>query len=119
MTELQEARAAAQRIRDEYAEFGTLYPDVSVQSIPDDAWEDIRRGIPIAAAYALAERRRAHTAEVADEANKRNANRSSGEVSGEAPSFFTAREVRAMTPAEVRENYRKILLSMPKWAPSV
>ena len=29
--------------------------------------------------------------------------------------FLTAEQVRNFTPAEVRENYKDILLSMPKW----
>lgn len=119
MDELREARKAAERIRDECVEFGALYPDVPLRTIPDDVWEDIRRGIPIAAAYALSERRRAYTEQIADAVNKQNASRSSGAVGGEAPSFYSANEVRAMSPAEVRENYRKILLSMPKWKGSV
>ena len=52
----------------------------------------------------------------ADEINRRNAARSAGHVgTNVAPEYYTPDEVRAMSPAEVRENYEKIRASMKKW----
>ena len=99
----------------ECAEFQELYPSTPVSSLPDSVWEDIRRGIPMAAAYALAERRRAITEEKADAQNRALSRLSAGAVEGTIPEYFSPSEVRAMTPSEVRANYKKIMRSMEKW----
>ena len=53
---------------------------------------------------------------LADEVNTRNAAHSAGRVGTNlAPEYYTPDEVRAMTQAEVRENYEKIRASMKKW----
>lgn len=52
----------------------------------------------------------------ADEVNTRNASLSAGRVGTNlAPEYYTPDEVRAMSPAEVRENYERIRASMKKW----
>ena len=52
----------------------------------------------------------------ADEVNTRNATLSAGRVGTSlAPEYYTPDEVRAMSQAEVRENYEKIRASMKKW----
>lgn len=99
----------------ECEEFRTLYPDVSLSTLPDSVWKSVGDGIPIAAAYALAERRRVHSEELAQASNAENRRRSPGALSPAADDYFTPAEVRAMTPAEVRSNYQKIMQSMQKW----
>lgn len=103
------------RVGREYEEFRTLYPGVSLSDLPDGVWKDVKCGIPIAAAYALAEQRRQRLAEQADAVNRTNAARSSGSLSGTDPEIFTSAEVRAMSRDEVRRNYQKIMNSMKKW----
>jgi len=103
------------RVGREYEEFRTLYPGVSLSDLPDGVWKDVKCGIPIAAAYALAEQRRQRLAEQADAVNRTNAARSSGSLSGADPEIFTSAEVRAMSRDEVRRNYQKIMNSMKKW----
>ena len=52
----------------------------------------------------------------ADEINRRNASRSAGRAGNNpAPEYYSPDEVRAMSPKEVRENYKKIRASMQKW----
>ena len=114
-SELRDVQSAFVRREAEYAEFRELYPDVPLSSLPDAVWEDVRHGIPLTAAFALSERRRIRTEEKAELANRTNRLASAGAVNGSATGFFSAREVRAMSPTEVRENYSQILLSMPKW----
>ena len=103
------------RIGGECEEFRMLYPDTALSALPDSIWEDVRRGIPIAAAWALSERRRMLTAQKAEEYNRLNDARSSGALTGTEPDYFSPTEVRAMTQSEVRANYQKIMRSMQKW----
>ena len=112
---LREQITRVERLGAEYAEFYELYPRVALSELPDSVWETVRRGVPLAAAYALEERKRARTAEVAREQNERNRARSSGSPDRAIAGEFSAAEVRAMSPAEVRKNYRQILLSMQNW----
>lgn len=103
------------RVGRDYEEFRTLYPNVNVSDLPDSVWKDVRCGIPIAAAYALAEQRRRRIEEQARAANLANAERSSGPMLSGEPEFFSPADVRAMTRDEVRHNYQKIIQSMKKW----
>lgn len=96
-------------------EFRDLFPGVSLSTLPDAVLEDVKRGVPLSAAYALNERRSQRIAAVAESANAANRARSSGSAEGDSVGFLSPAEVRAMTPAEVRKQYRQILLSMPKW----
>ena len=104
-----------QRIGLEYAEFCDLYPDISTEELPDQVWENVLRGIPLSAAYALAERRRLRTEEKARLLNEKNRSRSCGAVENGSSGYLSPDEVRAMSRAEVRANYQNILLSMQKW----
>lgn len=104
-----------QRFRREWEEFGTLYPGIPLQTLPDAVWDDVERGVPIAAAFALSERRKLRVAEIADASNRENSARTSGALSGNDPEYFSPEEVRAMSQKEVRDNYQKIMRSMQKW----
>ena len=113
--ELKDRDEAMLRLGRECEEFCELYPKVPLSALPDGVWLDVQRGIPIAAAYALAERRKSILAERASMANLQNATRSSGALEAPAPDFFSPAEVRAMSQAEVRANYQKIMKSIQKW----
>ena len=110
---LREARFSS--LGRECEEFCTLYPEVPLSSLPDAVWQDVREGIPLAAAYALAERRRVRREASAKESNQQNRMRSTGELRPASTDFFSPSEVRAMSPSEVRANYQSILRSMQKW----
>ena len=103
------------RLGGECEEFCALYPDVPFFALPDQVWQDVRQGIPIAAAYALAERKRMCAAQKAEQSNRENRSRSVGEVKSGQGEEFSPAEVRAMTPQQVRDNYSTILRSMQKW----
>ena len=103
------------RLGDEYEEFQALYPDVSPKELSESIWNDVRRGIPLAAAYALAERRRLHEITQAEKSNLENQLRSPGAISGSEQEYFTPAEVRSMSRQEVRNNYQKIMNSMKQW----
>lgn len=113
--ELTRKEAISLRLGRDCAEFEALYPDVPLSEIPDGVWESVKQGIPLAAAFALAERRRERLETVARDSNRRNRDRSSGELSRETPDYFSYEEVRRMSSAEVRAHYDSILRSMKRW----
>ncbi len=113
--ELAERDALNERMANESEELYSLYPDADLRSLPDSVWEDVRRGIPLAAAYALAERRRFCTAQKAEASNLRNRRRSAGALDPTESDYFSPAEVRSMTAAEVKRNYTNIMRSMQKW----
>ena len=107
--------ARLERLEREYTEFAILYPEVSLASIPPDVQEAVASGTPLAAAYALSERRRQLEQAQAAQINHTNRMRSSGALRSTENLEFSPAEVRAMTPEEVRENLPKIMRSMQKW----
>ena len=113
--ELIRRESEAVRVEHECREFHELYPNVSLGTLRDDVWEAVKNGVPIAAAYALSERRYLLQRQKAEQINKENQKRSAGALSGTESSFFSPSEVRSMSPSEVRANYKKIMTSMQKW----
>ena len=103
------------RIEREYSEFCDLFPGVSVASLPEEVWQDVKGGTSLAAAYALAEKRQAASLKRANDSNTNNRARSAGAVQNAQSYEFSPAEVRAMTSQEVRANLPKIMRSMQKW----
>ncbi len=114
--ELDQSRAFYGRMEAECAEFSELFPEVPLSSIPEPIWQSVKSGVPLAAAYALAARRESLRAQRAGEVNRENGLRSSGALNQDTYNdYFSPAEVKAMSPAEVRANYTKIINSMSKW----
>ena len=108
--------AAERRISAELREFCSLYPETGTEAIPEAVWEQVRGGIPMAAAYALHERRQICTRQAAEAAQASGRARSAGEAgSGMTEMPYTPEEVRAMSREEVRRNYGAIVASMKHW----
>ena len=115
-TQLSESRAAYARLSNECEEFSKLYPGVPITSIPDSIWESFKSGVPLAAAYALHEKKEKLASEKAGGINEKNRQLSSGAINtAKNEEYFSPAEVRAMSAAEVRANYAKIITSMSKW----
>ena len=113
---LEESHLIYNKLSSELIEFSELYPEVSLASIPDSIWESARAGIPLSAAYALAEKKAAVIMGKARAINGQNKSLSSGSVgSSKKEDFFSPDEVRAMSASEVKANYEKIIRSMSKW----
>ena len=113
---LRDARAhQEERIAREYTEFCDLYPEVPLSSLPQEIWQDVKAGTSLAAAYALAEKKKTVSLGRATESNATNRARSAGSVNNAESSEFSPAEVRAMSSAEVRANLPKIMRSMQKW----
>lgn len=104
------------RAMEEMAEFSRLFPTTSVAGIPPEVWQEVESGIPLSAAYALYEKRSRIDRLHAEEINRRNARLSAGSAGASTPNeYLTPEEVRAMSPSEVRENFKRIRESMKKW----
>lgn len=103
------------RIQREYDEFRAFYPDVPLEEISDAVHAQVEKGIPLAAAFALEERKRLLLLQRAEEVNAENRRLSPGAVSGTENAYFSPAEVRAMSRAEVRHNYDLIIESMKSW----
>ena len=107
--------AQMEHIERQYAEFCELYPDVSIHSLSSEVWQSVGNGTPLAAAFALAEHRKALSLKKATDSNADNRARSAGAVKSTESIEFSPAEVRAMSPTEVRANLPKIMRSMQKW----
>ena len=97
-------------------EFRTLYPALAESDIPDAVWDEVRGGLPLAAAYALWERREQVRRSTAEQVNRKNASGAWGRADTAAEDFLSPDEVRSMSPREVRENYARIMESMKHWS---
>lgn len=96
----------------ELQEFLTAYPSVDLDDVPLQVWEKVKTGTTLCAAYSEYEASRKETEKAADEANAKNS-AVPGAVSGSGKrATLTAKEVAAMTPAQVKANYAEILASM-------
>lgn len=116
IAKLEALKQTEARILAEIGDFVALFPDVPVEELPDEVWESVRAGAPLAASYALYERKRAAKAKRVAAINQKNASRSPGAAGTDTASeYFTPDEVRRMSRAEVHENYSKIKESMKKW----
>ena len=114
--QLDDSRGVYDKLSADCSEFAELYPDVALSSIPDSVWSSVKNGIPLAAAYALAERRAALALEKADGINSKNKALSTGTMGrSKSEEYFSPAEVKAMSASEVRANYTKIINSMSKW----
>lgn len=114
--ELEETKALHARMASEYDEFHALFPEVNANEIPDGIWEQVKNGVPLAASYALYEKKCALRRQHAEEINLHNAKHTPGAAGKNTPAeYFSPDEVRRMSQSEVRSNYQKILESMKKW----
>ena len=116
---LREALAKKEReeaILGELEEFRRLFPKASVGALPSEVQASVDGGIPLSAAYALYEKKRAMAELHAKQINEENAVRSAGKAGkGTAGEYFSPEEVRAMSQKQVREHYAQIRESMKSW----
>jgi len=114
--ELEETKALHARMANELDEFHLLFPDVNTACIPESIWEQVKNGIPLAASYALYEKKCNLRRQHAEEINLHNAKHTPGAAGKNTPAeYFSPDEVRRMSQSEVRSNYQKIMESMKKW----
>lgn len=116
LTALEEMKKHSERVLSEVNEFTMLFPEKSIDALPEEVWDQVRCGNSLAASFALYEKKRAYNEEKAMGVNKKNANLSAGMAGMNTSSeYFTMEQVRAMSRAEVKQNYSKIRESMKRW----
>lgn len=110
------AKEHQDKIAQQLNEFSELFPNIAIKAIPCEVWESVKSGNSLAASYAIYEKRISEAARRIEEVNKRNSSLAAG-VAGKNSSdeFYSADEVRKMSPTEVRANFAKIRKSMEKW----
>lgn len=100
----------------EIGEFSAVFPETSLESVPSEVWNSVKAGVPLAAAYALYEKKSAAYQKFTQRVNQKNYEQSSGAVGKERDSiYYSPSEVRKMSPAEVKAKYNIIVESMKKW----
>jgi hypothetical protein len=113
---LEELKRSQNRILAEIGDFVALFPEIPIEEIPDTVWESVKQGAPLAASYALYEKRMVAEAKRIAEINAKNAKKSPGAAGKDtAGEYFSPEDVRRMSRAEVHANYSKIKDSMKKW----
>ena len=100
------------RSKQELDEFLALFPHVSPSDLPPEVRQQTESGVPLAAAYALYEKREA----LRRENSKKNAEHSWHSMKdGAGGEYYSPSEVRSMSQKEVHKNYKKIMESMKHW----
>lgn len=113
--QIRQSELLSDRVREECSEFEQYFPDVPLRRVPDGVWEQVRQGVPLAAAYALYEKKQTDKKEAYRRRNEQSAARSAGMPEAAGKQYFSPAEVRAMSQHQVRENYDRIFESMRHW----
>lgn len=102
-----------QRAELEITEFTYAFPYAELDSIPLHVWEDVKSGTKLKDAYEKYADEKRRSADKANIVNMKNADMSSGRISGTPKkAVYTASEVSSMSAADVKNNYDDILASM-------
>lgn len=98
----------------ETLEFSLLYPGIPLDGLPLEVKE--AEGLPLAAAYALYERKKLLLCKRAEAINAQNVAKASGQVchDGGEDGSFTLEEVRRMTPGQIHRHYQSVLNSLKR-----
>ena len=113
---LQKSKEEFLKAEAEKNELLLLFPDANTDSLPEEVLNDMSNGIPMAAAYALYERREFIKAEAASNHNSTTQKSGFGKIRTESASeYFSPSEVRSMSKSEVKKNYKRIIQSMKSW----
>ena len=113
LSDLRTEMEEQQRKRADREDFRSLYPEVSMDTLPKEVQD---ASIPLAAAYALYCRKQERQQQLAAEENQRTRQLTSGALhhDGGGDGEFTVEEIRRMSPAAVRQHYTDILRSLKK-----
>ena len=107
---------SGRRELEDMEQFHALFPDTPAADIPDEVWTSVEEeGLPLAAAFALWTRREELRRQSAEVTNLKNAKGWGRADSSKHADDLSPAEVRAMSPAEVRRNYSRIVASMKHW----
>lgn len=126
--------AEKEAVAAEIAAFMKNFPGVPPQEIPGEVWEEVKNGVSLSHAFALALQKRGAGDSPEDAQNSvlpgewpsddagaaaRNAENAARALPLETGRFeplsYSKEEVERMSPSAVKNNYKKILSSMKKW----
>ncbi len=94
-----------------FEDFRKEFPNVTISELDESLWEQVKSGIPLAAAYAL----KLHRENKKSGTEKRERAPWQSLDESAADSLYTPAEVKRMSEAEVRRNYDRIRESMKHW----
>ena len=104
------------RMLGEIGEFSEVFPERTLEEVPTEVWQQVKGGVPLAAAYALYEKRTEAHNKLVEQVNMKNTEQSAGALGGAGDNnYFSPSEVRRMSATEVKANYKMIIESMKKW----
>ena len=113
--ELAERTALSERVERECGEFEQYFPRVSLRHVPDVVWRVVHAGVPLAAAYALYEKKKQLREQLREQRRQSSEAQTPHIESVAQKEYFSPSQVRAMSQREVRENYDRIFESMRHW----
>lgn len=99
-----------ERFTSETEEFYENFPDVDLDTVSDEVWQSVKNGERLTEAY----RRERNTAASAARRNEKNRMASTGDVGKTVrqKGVYNERDVRAMSPKQVHDEYDNIIKSM-------
>ncbi len=102
--------AENERFNLETEEFFESFPDVDLDSVKDSVWERVKKGENLTAVYKESRKAEADAARY----NEKNRMASTGFIGSPSrqSGVYNERDVRAMTPKQVRADYDNIIKSM-------
>lgn len=104
------------RMIGEIGEFSEVFPERNLEDVPSEVWQQVKSGVPLAAAFALYEKKTEAHERLVAEVNLKNTERSTGALKGGGENnYFSPSEVKKMSASEVKSNYKIIIESMKKW----
>lgn len=109
-------KKAQDAITKDVDEFRKLFPDVTPEDIPEEVWEKVAAGQPLAAAYAIyvcgAESKDRKAVQVNAENERRSA---PAGKDADAEQTFTPEQVESMSDESVKKNFKNIIRSIKNW----
>ncbi len=111
---LKTEREREERFRNAAQALCALFPGCDTASLPEEVMADYEKGVPLDAAYALWDRKRAVRESAQRESDRINAEASTGEIAGDGQGdgSFTLDEIRRMPRSEVRRCLDRICRSL-------
>ena len=104
------------KINAELIQLYDCFPDTSLEEIPDEIWQKVKKGASLSAEYALFKRKQEISQKRIGDFNEKNKKMSTGSLgTGEGERYYSPSEVKKMSPAQVKANYDDIIESMRHW----
>ncbi len=114
--ELEGRKKLGERLENEISEFSEMFPDVPLSEVPEEIWAEVKKGLPLSAAYARHEKRTTENKRRINEANSHAREKSGGSLQNDGgEGWYSPEDVRKMSASEVKKNYSKIISSMKRW----